>query len=374
MALTTQLRLEVRQFLRTVAFQPALDSWLTSPSPDFSRALGERGWIGMTWPREFGGGESTSLRRWAVIEELLAAGAPLAAHWFAERQIGPSILRNGTAEQRRFYLPRIAAGECYFAVGMSEPDSGSDLASVTTRAVRVDDGWRITGRKLWTTGADLAHYILTLCRAVVTDTTPAKQPPKHANLCQIIVPLAAKGVSVRPIAAMNGHADFSEVVFDDVLVPADHLLGRTDAGWSQVTGELSLERGGPERYLSWFPLVRDLAVHVSADRGSEQLAMMGTIAGQLWSVRSLALMLAADADLTDRRRGGAAALSKDLGTSYERAMLEKARLTMGFMLDDKTPSSLAAAIMKSPGITLRGGTSEILRDMIWRDITSGRTQ
>ena len=164
---TDALRAEVRAFLaksRTAeGWRPDSDfgsDW----SASFSRALGARGWIGMTWPKRYGGHERSALERYVVIEELLAAGVPVYAHWVADRQSGPLLLRFGSEEQRQTILPRIAAGECYFAIGMSEPDSGSDLASVRTRAVRTNDGWRIDGTKVWTSNAHRSHYMIALCR------------------------------------------------------------------------------------------------------------------------------------------------------------------------------------------------------------------
>src|SRR5487761_1601152 len=132
---TMQLRQEVREFIgEQVAVGGAVlgcDSWLTGFSPSFSRAQALRGWLGMTWPTRYGGHGRAPLGRFVVNEELLAAGAPVAAHWIADRQSGPAILAHGTEEQRTRFLPRIAAGECFFSIGMSEPDSGSDLASIS---------------------------------------------------------------------------------------------------------------------------------------------------------------------------------------------------------------------------------------------------
>src|SRR5437764_4630508 len=131
-------RHEVREFVAAhcagIPAERRANAWSVFDA-GFSRALGARGWIGLTWPREYGGHERSALERYVLLEELLAAGAPVGLHWIAERQSGPSILRFGTEEQKLSILPRIAAGECFFCIGMSEPDTGSDLASVRTRAV-----------------------------------------------------------------------------------------------------------------------------------------------------------------------------------------------------------------------------------------------
>src|SRR5262245_35904149 len=148
-----ELRREVRDFLaRELAGGSAVNragSW-GRRDPDFSRKMGARGWIGMTWPKKYGGHERSALERYVVLEEVLAAGAPMGAHWVADRQSGPLLLRFGTEAQRQSILPRIAAGECYFCIGMSEPDSGSDLAATRTRAVAVQGGFLVNGTKIWT--------------------------------------------------------------------------------------------------------------------------------------------------------------------------------------------------------------------------------
>jgi alkylation response protein AidB-like acyl-CoA dehydrogenase len=380
-----RLRESVRAFLADWqrgpnAFVPSHDSWLAAHSPEFSRALGERGWIGMTWPTSVGGLEAKPLERLAVIEELLVAGAPVAAHWFAERQIGPGLLKNGTPEQIDFFLPRIAAGTCYFSVGMSEPNSGSDLASVATRAVREGSGWRVNGAKLWTSGAHLSHYLMTLCR---TDTAA----DRHAGLSQIIVPLDAPGVTIYPIRTLDGSADFNEVVLDGVLVDEGYLVGQVGEGWQQVTSELAFERSGPERYLSWFGLLREYGR--SVDAPAVQDPKFGALIARMWAVRALALSEASGAN-SEASRQLAAALVKDVGTTYERQMLEEARRQLR-SAEMQVPSPddpeaapfsaypgsctdsngiLNSAILHSPGITLRGGTTEVLRSVIWQGLAS----
>jgi acyl-CoA dehydrogenase len=208
----------------------------------------------MTLPRQYRGTDAGALHRFVVTEELLAAGAPVAAHWIADRQSGPALLRFGTEQQRAEILPGIARGELYFAIGMSEPDSGSDLASVRTRASRVDGGWLVNGTKLWTSGAHHAHFMITLVRTAPPAQAPA-EADRHAGLSQLIVDLAAPGVQVRPIRLLTGEHHFNEVVLADVFVPDSRLLGRAGDGWHQVTSELAFERSGPERILSTFPLL-----------------------------------------------------------------------------------------------------------------------
>src|SRR5438445_9305614 len=239
------LRAEVREFLRHELGDAApvrrAHSW-GGFDREFSKKMGARGWIAMTWPKRYGGHERSALERYVVLEEMLVAGAPVAAHWIADRQSGPLLLRFGTEEQRQEFLPAIARGESYFCIGMSEPDSGSDLASIRTRADKADGGFRLNGRKVWTSHAHRSHYAITICR-----TSPA-DGDRHAGLSQFIVDLKAKGVTIRPIKNLAGNLDFNEVTFDDVLLPANRLVGKEGAGWQQVTSELAFERSGPEAF------------------------------------------------------------------------------------------------------------------------------
>ena len=213
-----QLRRQVRDFLagqRSAGmFEPRCDSWLSGYSGEFSRLLGAQGWLGMTWPLKYGGHGRSEVERYTVNEELLAAGAPVAAHWLADRQVGPGILRYGSEQQRQAFLPAMARGELYFAIGMSEPDSGSDLASVRTAATSCPGGWRVTGTKIWTSHAHRAHYLLALVR------TSERAADRHAGLSQLIIDLTAPGVQISPIEFLDGEQHFNEVVLDDVFVPA----------------------------------------------------------------------------------------------------------------------------------------------------------
>jgi alkylation response protein AidB-like acyl-CoA dehydrogenase len=252
------LRAEVRTFLREQidagVFSPGVDTWLTRWNPDFTKALAARGWLGMTIPAEYGGQGRTFMERFVVTEELLAVGAPVAAQWVADRQAAPSLLTYGTEEQKQRFLPGIAGGEISWAIGMSEPESGSVLASVRTKAVRVDGGWRITGTKLWTSGAHRADAFFALARSAPLD--PAQ---RHAGLSQFIVLLDSLGVQIRPILSMSGDHHFNEVILDDVFVPDELRLGRIGEGWKQVTSELGFECSGPERFMSTFPILAAMA-------------------------------------------------------------------------------------------------------------------
>ncbi|HEY1974375.1 MAG TPA: acyl-CoA dehydrogenase family protein [Pseudonocardia sp.] len=371
---TEQLRAEVREFLaKELAdghFTPRCDVWLSGWDERFSRALGALGWLGMTFPTEYGGHGRTALDRYVVTEELLAAGAPVAAHWIADRQIGPSLLRFGTEQQKQRYLPRIAAGECYFGIGMSEPDSGSDLASVRTKATQVDGGWRLSGTKVWTSGAHHAHAFFALARSA-----PAQDRNRHVGLSQFIVELDSPGVEVRPIRLLTGAHHFNEVLLDNVFVPDELVLGEVGAGWHQVTSELSYERSGPERFLSTFPLLAALVGELSSagpERlGAAGLRELGSLVSRVWTLRRLSLGIAGL--LAEGRSADVpAALVKDLGTRYENEVIEAARLLVEVPPDPGADAGfarlLAEAVLHAPGFTLRGGTNEILRGVVARGL------
>jgi acyl-CoA dehydrogenase len=359
-----RLRDEVRGFLEfersTGRLLTQVNAWMDGHDPAFSRRIAERGWIGMTWPADYGGAERSALERHVVTEEVLAAGAPVAAHWFADRQVGPQLLRFGTEPQRRRFLPEIAAGRCFFAIGMSEPDAGSDLANIRTVAESVEGGWRVNGSKVWTSHAHLSDFIMTLCR------TSQRGDDRHDGLTQIIVDLRTDGVAVNPITGLDGSVHFCEVVFDDAFVPAANLVGEPGAGWSQVTSELAFERSGPERFLSVIPLLQTTLATVGCDGSAADHERIGRAFARLMSLSRLSL------DVVSGLQGGdvdpvTPALVKDLGTRCEQELVEAMRPSRGGGVNqERNGSMLAAAVSASPGFTLRGGTSEILRGIVGR--------
>ena len=358
----TELRSEVRRFLAgelaAGSFEPRCDSWLAGFDPGFSRRLAQRGWVGMTWPRRFGGHERSTLERHTVVEELLAAGAPVAAHWISDRQTGPLLLRYGNPELQERLLPRMAAGECYFSIGMSEPDSGSDLASIRTNAVRTDGGWLVNGTKVWTSHAHRSHFMLTLVR-----TSPPREQERHAGMSQLIVDLAAPGVDVRAIRTLTGEHHLNEVVLREVFVPEVMLVGEEGAGWRQVTAELAFERSGPERFLSTFPLLTELVRAAGSDPSPQVRSEVGRLAASLWALRNLSLTLACALDAGELP-ALQAALTKDLGTRFERELTESVRAVAPATSGPSFRRLLAEAVTAGPGFTLRGGTNEILRGIV----------
>lgn len=340
-------------------------SWLYFDA-DFSRKLAARGWVGVTLPARYGGAELDPFSRFVLVEELLAVGAPVGAHWIADRQSGPLILKYGTESQRKFYLPRICRSEIFFCIGMSEPNAGSDLASVGTRAERTHDGWRLNGRKVWTTNGHHCDYAIALVRTSGTATD------RHGGLSQLIVDLKLPGVTVRPIVDLTGDAHFSEIFFDDVDLPADALIGQQGDGWQQVTAELAYERSGPERIFSSIVLLDSWMQWLrSGSCRDADVELAGRLAVHLATLRQMSIAVTAklaqgESPVVE------AALVKDIGTEFEQAIPAWIEASVGadprHPPDDQLLRTLAFVSQMSPTYSLRGGTREILRGMIARGL------
>jgi alkylation response protein AidB-like acyl-CoA dehydrogenase len=360
------LQAEVRGFLADElprgTFTPGL-GMNGAKDPAFSAKLGTRGWLGMALPTRYGGHDRSAVDRFIVVEEVLRWGAPIGHHWVADRQTGPVIARYGTEEQKQRFLPGICRGELSFSIGMSEPDSGSDLASLSTRATRDGDGWVLTGRKIWTTLADVNDWFIVLCR-----TSPVEETgDKRLGLSQMIVDLRSPGVTAAPIPFIDGTADFCEVVLDEVFVPDDLVLGAVGAGWTQNTSELAFERGGPDRWLSTYLVVEELLrQHEGGDVPDEVADLLGEAAAHYWVLHNLSLSVARAID-----RGGSpsveAALVKEMGTRFEQdvvnAVLQLVDIEPGSPPRSLFERLLVTATLTAPSFTIRGGTSEILRSV-----------
>ena len=369
-----QFRVEVRAFLQDElakgTFTPKCDSWLSGDDPEFSRLIGQQGWIGLTWPKKYGGQERSTIDRYILTEEFLAVGAPVAAHWFADRQTGPLLLRYGSEEQREFFLPQIVKGECYFGIGLSEPNSGSDLASVTTRAEKVEGGWIVNGQKIWTSNAHLCHYMVTLVR-----TSPFDGKNKHAGLSQLIIDLQAQGITIVPIKYLTGEHHYNEVFFDNVFVPDSMVVGEIGNGWAQGLEELAFERSGPERILSTFPLIDELIQELKRQNNSQGLMQASKIVARLWSLRNLSIGVAQLLESGNSEDVSIpAALVKALGTKFEQSIPEITRLIIqtypSLDADRKIDRFMAQSILHAPGFTIRGGTSEVLYGVVAKGVVA----
>ncbi|GAA4336198.1 acyl-CoA dehydrogenase family protein [Pigmentiphaga soli] len=364
------LREEVRAFLaeeRASGALPRPNYVSMLVSLPFTKKLAERGWIGMTWPAEYGGHERTALERYAVTEELLAACAPIRAHWVADRQSAAVLLRFGTEEQKRKYLPRIAAGDWFFTPGLSEPDAGSDLASLRTSATKVEGGWRVQGTKIWNSNSHVAQYTLLLCR-----TEPAGED-RHHGLSRFIVDLSSPGIQIRPIINLAGEHDFNQLYFDDVFVPDENVVGELGNGWNQATTELAYERSGPERWMSSFRLLAELTEALGEDASPSACRELGALLAEMLALRQMSMSIAVMLE-QGRAPNQEAAIVKDLGTCFEQAMVAKARdliheegielhggaRRLGEVLDNAQAWSIC--------YTIRGGAKEIMRGVIARGL------
>jgi alkylation response protein AidB-like acyl-CoA dehydrogenase len=354
------LRDEVRSFL-TAELPPDHRPGLgmsASHDPALSKKMAERGWLGMALPRRYGGHGRRAIDRFIVVEEMLRAGAPLGAHWVADRQTGPTILSFGTEEQKERFLPAIAAGECWFSIGMSEPDAGSDLAGVRTTGTRTDGGWLLNGTKIWTSGAHQNHWFIVLCR------TSPNEGDRHHGLSQLIVDLHSPGLKINPIPFLDGSHHFNEVVMDDVFVADELVLGEIGRGWQQVNSELAYERAGPDRYLSSWQVFRWLVGRMGDPPDDDVASAVGHISSRYWALRQMSMAVSRAID-AGKAPALEAAVVKDLGTTFEQEIVELVRSVIDHEPSLDAPELgeqlLAQAILTGPSFTIRGGTTEILR-------------
>ncbi|MGW0162839.1 acyl-CoA dehydrogenase family protein [Mycobacterium sp. NPDC003323] len=212
----------------------------------FCRLLADRGLLCMSWPEEFGGRASSAWEQTVVREEMWAHHEPRGAQYMGVNWVGPIIMRHGTAEQQRQHLPPIAAGEVIWCQGFSEPEAGSDLASLRTTAVRDGDGWLINGQKIWTSYATMAQWCFLLART--TKIGEGEVRKKQQGLTIFLVPMSDPAITVRPIQTMMGPHHLNEVFFDDLRVTDADVLGEVDDGWTVVQSVLAFERVGIARY------------------------------------------------------------------------------------------------------------------------------
>lgn len=364
-ALRPAIRELIAAHIHSMPLHKRARTWMGGDAA-FSRAMGQAGFLGLTLPKEYGGAARGPLARFVVVEELLCAGAPVGMHWIADRQSALVILNFGTEAQREFFLPRICKGELFFCIGMSEPGSGSDLASVRSRAERTETGWRLNGQKIWTSGAHHADYMIALVR------TSGEAGDRQQGLSQILVDLKAPGITIRPVPDLNGDLDFNELFFDNVELLEDALLGNEGDGWMQVNAELAFERSGPERIYSSAVVLDAWVRHiVRHEPGEARQRLAGSMTAQLAVLRELSIAV------TTRLAAGErplveASLVKDLGTTFEQSVPVLVGDDLASHPDELVEPELWQALMTlihiAPAFSLRGGTREILRGIIARGL------
>lgn len=352
--LTDEL-IALRDNAREVARQGVLDhgvhndSWINGFSKDFSATLGQHGWVGMTWPEEFGGGGRPAIERVIMAEEMIGTGAPIAASWFADRQFGPSIFTYGSPEQQERYLPDMLAGSTTWGIGMSEPNSGSDLASLKTSALRDGDSYIVNGQKIWTSGGALADYVYLICR------TDASGRP-HEGVSELIVPMDLPGIEVRTIRDMVNNTHFCEIFFTDVVVPAENLVGVEGGAFKQTMVQLEHERGGIDRLVSNRPLY-ELAKDAADTADPKVRQAIARIEADYHVGRLLVYR-----EVLRQAPKGFSAATKVFCTEHQVRVAEFAAHILGpeMMLDNQQSREFCY----SPSYLLAGGTSEIMRNIL----------
>jgi acyl-CoA dehydrogenase len=372
---TEKLRQEVRAFIADEiaagTFDPHAGLRTESFNREFSKRVGAKGWIGMTWPKKYGGHERSYLDRYVVTEEFRAVTAPTWGHFVADRQSGPVILKYGSEKVKEEILPRIVKGEVGFAIGMSEPGSGSDLFAASSKAEKVDGGYKLNGAKIWTSNAHQADYMIGLFRT----SPPTKENRRH-GLTQFVVAMDWDGITVNPIYQMTGKHDFNEVVFEDVFVADDYVLGEVDGAWKQATSELAYERSGPERFLETYYVLMALirAVSEAEENGSDVRVSegIGRLVAQLHTLRRMSVSVAGMLE-AGKEPVLESSIVKDSGTVWEQELPSKVRDLAAFV--DQDPGNdtdlqeiIDFALLQAPKFTIQGGTTEVLRGIIARGL------
>jgi hypothetical protein len=370
-----RLRREIRDFVESElaqgTFDVAVNQWVRGYSPEFSRKVAERGWIGLTWPREYGGGGLGDIERLVYAEEMLRYGAPVSFHWMGERQIGQALIACGTEEQRREFLPRITRAEISFCLLFSEPEAGTDLASVKTRARETEDGFILDGQKVWTSGGHHADYGWLLAR-----TDP--DVPKHKGLSEFILDMTLPGITVRPLIDMTGGQHVNEVFFDSVLVPKNTLVGQKNGGWKQLMAQIDHERSGMERVMGDYAVLTGLLNYCrTTRRNGELLSDKPLIRNKLaqlaieFEIGRLLIYRVAWLLGEGRSPTYEAALAKVCGTEFQQRLARSAMEILGLHGQvlpgsDCAPFGGIAAWDYSVSLsyTLQGGTSETMRNIV----------
>ena len=326
------------------------DCWLVGYSREFTRMLADQGWIGMTWPRHLGGDGRPEIQRFIVTEQLLLAGAPMAGAFFPDRQIGPVLIAYGTPEQQKRFLPEMRAGEAQWCIGISEPDAGSDVSAIATRAVRDGDSFVVNGQKIWTSGAHFADWCYLICR-----TDP--DAPAQRGMSELIVDMTSPGITVNRITDASGDAHFCEVFFDDVRVPATNLVGELNNSFGQTMRQLEHERGGIDRLASNQRLYLDTRRLLDADdhllRQEFARIESGYRIGRDMVLRNV---------LRQTPFANYSAVTKTFCTEHEQRVANFVGRVHGAaaMVEGRAARNLVYA----PAYTIMGGTTQVLRNII----------
>jgi acyl-CoA dehydrogenase len=370
-----KFRQEIREFLegeiKQGLWEPTCDAWIMSHNPEFTKRVSKKGWIGLTWPKEYGGAGRSFIDRLILTEEMLRYGAPAASHWFADRQIGGAVVHYGTPEQKKEFLPLILRGEAYVGLGLSEPEAGSDLASLKTKATEDGDNYIIDGQKVWTSGGGHMNWIYLVAR-----TDPAA--PKHKGISEFFFPTNLPGITIRPIEDITGGVHFNEVFFDGVRIPKKSLIGERNKGFFQVLNQLDYERSGMERLMANYPLFTALLQYVKETKyDGRPLSADPLIRSRIaqlkvdFEVGRLHMYRIAMVMDSGRAPNWEASLTKAYSTAFEQR-LAGASIEIAGLYGQLSPKNKQAAMkgmayhsyLSSKGYSLQAGATEILKNIV----------
>ncbi|MFC1953075.1 acyl-CoA dehydrogenase family protein [Chloroflexota bacterium] len=372
-----KFRQEVKDFLegeiKQGNFQPSCDAWIQGYSTDFTKKVAQKGWIGLTWPKEYGGQGRSHIDRLILTEEMLRYGAPAACHWFADRQIGGGILSYGSEEQKRDILPKILAGDAYVGLGLSEPEAGSDLASLQTKATEDGDDYLMDGQKMWTSCGVFMNYIYLVAR---TDSNP--ETPQHRGISEFIFETNLPGITITPTIDITGSTAWAEVFFDSVRIPNTCMIGEKNRGFYQVVNQLDYERAGLERLMGNYPLFDALIQFVKeTERDGKPLSKHTTIRQKLAQLQTefeIGRLLTYKVVLVmeeGRAPNVEASMAKAYSTAFEQKLAGVAMEILGLYGQLLAESKWAPILGMAPhsylgatGYSLQAGTSEVLRNII----------
>ncbi len=332
---------------------------------EFSKKLSAKGWIGLAWPKEYGGKGLGPIEQMIYTEEMILHDAPRGYHFTAERQVGPSLVRHGTDEQKRDWLPRIVGADVSFALGLSEPGAGSDLAAAATRAVRDGDDYIVNGQKIWTSSGHQAE-----CIWLVTRTDP--DAPMHRGISCLMVDLKSPGITVRPLYDMTGEHHFNEVFFEDVRVPTNRRVGEENRGWYILAEHLDFERSGIERLVDTEKVFREVmgVARERAKAGALTPAVRSKLAELHIEVEVGRLMCYRVAWMQSQGMvpNREASMAKVYGTEWSQRMTSAAMNLVGMAGGGSRESEFSHRVRQSylgaVSRTIAGGTSEIQRNII----------
>jgi alkylation response protein AidB-like acyl-CoA dehydrogenase len=324
----------------------------------WNATMADAGWAAVSWPPEYGGRGATVLEQLVYTEETTRARAPMPLNVIGLNNIAPAIMQYGTESQKLTLLPRMMRADDIWCQGMSEPEAGSDLAALRTRAVRDGDDFVVNGQKIWTSLGHRADW----CQLYVRTDPDA---PKHKGISCLIVDMTLPGIEVRPLVTLNGEADFAEVFFHDVRVPADALLGPLNAGWQVATTTLSHERAGAARLYAEMQarleeLVNDLA---AADTGALDDPVMLRRLGEI-AVRIKYLEVLCQRSISATLHGGDAFASASLAkTVWGEIGQDLAALAFDALGSQGAGAPWANYRLTSRSLTIAGGTTQINKNI-----------